>query len=671
MRYAAAASFRWLLFTRKRVSDIKILDDKKMKSFQRVTLQIFDLPHHPRRLRQAVRRWREWRENRDLFDDATRGDGLRTLHDPAPGQTTDADGNLLAAAAAGAGDARAAASPVLAALELSALCRAMPPETIRKLAENCAREVHVAAGEDVFRGRVREDDIVVLVAGAVALGDDPGDVGVDDSVFSDARGAEPTVVTRPGTTLNSLLDVLEGSLSAHAEERATRAASTAAVGVEAVGAEAEAEAGAAAEAEAAAAAEATVEAATASASVEAASASAISSATPAGIKRLGAALAEAAATERRVESDADADEGSYPASRLAPGAPPPTAVAPPPTAVAPPPTAVAPPAVEPLYPNPKPSSLLGVRVSSRSPAATPDHSYPTTPTRGSVADFSVGGDARDGARTPGGTPDRSGRAGPPGSGRAAAAAAAAAAFTAFSDFSGGPGGIPRLRARGGEGGCVLAAISTRDFHRAAGFQLGVQAPAMRLAGGYHALCHYLCVPSELAALWVDPPPSSVPATGAGASLALTRLLGAAAAAAVDASSLTHLLERRGYVPRREGGDYAATTLTDESDVAEDDDAPSLVSSAATSARGGSPVELEAIDLAPGETVRFRSAAAALLVERGTLEGYWTPPGTAAVELYFHPVGVADHVCVRDDVGRIVDESRALPAPSAARRGNAN
>ena len=45
LRYAAAASFRWLLFTRKRVSDIKILDDKKMKSFQRVTLQIFDLPH--------------------------------------------------------------------------------------------------------------------------------------------------------------------------------------------------------------------------------------------------------------------------------------------------------------------------------------------------------------------------------------------------------------------------------------------------------------------------------------------------------------------------------------------------------------------------------------------------------------------------------------------------
>ena len=569
LRYAAAASFRWLLFTRKRVSDIKILDDKKMKSFQRVTLQIFDLPHHPRRLRQAVRRWREWRENRNLHDDATRGDGLRTLHDPAPGRTVDADGNRLVSDTAG--DACAGASPVLAALERSALCRAMSPETIRKLSENCAREVHVAAGEDVFRGRAREDDIVVLVSGAVALGDDPGDVGVEDA-------AEPTVVTRPGTTLNSLLDVLEGSLSAHTDERATRLVDAAA--------EAAAEAAANVEADA---------------NVD----SLRASATPAGIKRLGEALAEAAATERRAESDGDADEGSYPANRLAPT-----------VADAQPYT---------LHPTriPTPTSPLGVRVSTRSPAATPEHSYPTTPTRGGATEFTANG---DGARTPGGTPDRSGRAGPPGSGRVSERIA----FSEHrvSDFSGGPGGLPRLRARGAEGGCVLAAVSTRDFHLAAGFQLGVRAPAMRLAGGYHALCHYLCAPSELAALWVDPAPSAAPASGAGASSALTRLLGAAAAAAVDASSLTHALERRGYVPRREGGDYAATTLTDESDVA-DDDAPSLVSSAATSARGGSTVELEAIDLAPGEAVRCRSAAAAVLVERGTLEGYWTPPGVGA------------------------------------------
>jgi hypothetical protein len=52
------------------------------------------------------------------------------------------------------------------------------------------------------------------------------------------------------------------------------------------------------------------------------------------------------------------------------------------------------------------------------------------------------------------------------------------------EFSGGPGGIPRLRVRGSEGGCTLAVVPLRDFHRAAGFQLGIQAAAMRLSSGY-------------------------------------------------------------------------------------------------------------------------------------------------------------------------------------------
>jgi hypothetical protein len=52
-------------------------------------------------------------------------------------------------------------------------------------------------------------------------------------------------------------------------------------------------------------------------------------------------------------------------------------------------------------------------------------------------------------------------------------------------------------------------------------------------------------------------------------------------------------------------------------------------SAANSARGGAPVELEAMELAPGEAIRFRSAAAAaLLVERGSLEGYVPTPSDA-------------------------------------------
>jgi len=46
------------------------------------------------------------------------------------------------------------------------------------------------------------------------------------------------------------------------------------------------------------------------------------------------------------------------------------------------------------------------------------------------------------------------------------------------------------------------------------------------------------------------------------------------------------------------------------------------------ARSTWPYELEAIEVPPGEIVRLprgATAAAALLVERGTLEGYWNPP----------------------------------------------
>jgi hypothetical protein len=101
---------------------------------------------------------------------------------------------------------------------------------------------------------------------------------------------------------------------------------------------------------------------------------------------------------------------------------------------------------------------------------------------------------------------------------------------------------------------VIAAVPLRAFHRAAGFQLGIQAPAMRLCGGYHALCHYLRAPGELGALWVDPAPTSVSESRAGATLALARLLGAEAARAVDRGALEALLERRGIraAPRAGG-----------------------------------------------------------------------------------------------------------------------
>ena len=92
-RYAAVTGLAWYRFTRRRmvgITPVKLLDDapRRMRAFQRVTLRIFDLPHHPRRLRQAVRTWREWRANREALemnaaaDAGVRGDGLANLHDP-------------------------------------------------------------------------------------------------------------------------------------------------------------------------------------------------------------------------------------------------------------------------------------------------------------------------------------------------------------------------------------------------------------------------------------------------------------------------------------------------------------------------------------------------------------------------------------------------------------
>ena len=66
MAYAAAAGlpdrrgvpWRWVGARAPARGDVGpfALDDGKMKTFQRATLQIFDMPHHPRRLRQAVGR---------------------------------------------------------------------------------------------------------------------------------------------------------------------------------------------------------------------------------------------------------------------------------------------------------------------------------------------------------------------------------------------------------------------------------------------------------------------------------------------------------------------------------------------------------------------------------------------------------------------------------------
>jgi predicted acylesterase/phospholipase RssA len=712
LRASARASWRWLRRTRARVSDIKLLDDHKMKRFQRNALQIFDLPHHPRRLRQAVRRWRE---NRDAFsgDQIVRGDGLRDLHDRATDETArqkdpgsdasdparrmsppekaepsaapDPDPSARGSVPGGlnrAGKQKSTTttttSTVRRALELCDLCRGLDPAQLAEL-ERFAREVPFAAGEDVFRTRrVRADELCVVASGSVAVGDDAHADDEDELRFGNF-GSEPTIISRPGAALNSLLDVLEGSQGAHERAHELREGGDREGGLAREG-------GPPRVADAAS---------SRSAPTSAASA--------AGIARLGSALAEAAKLREGAERE-QAREREQTRERertLDPAASEGNATAP---AVAPPPPlarvrvdgggggggAGTPP--EPCGSDP---ATPGAR--------TPAHSYPATPKRAGEDEEPVGGLDSHPLR---------------GVGDDARASA---------EFSGGPGGIPRLRCRGGEGGCVLVVVHLRDFHRAAGFQLGTQRAAMRLAGGFHALCHYLRAYSELEKLWVlegsesaaaaavrsrgegsistrgvvggvardapgddlgaddspgeeDPSSRRYPSFGADgrgldgrgldgrgslAASTLANLLGAETAASVDVTALDALLERRGYAPRAgterppPRGGYDAFDETSRASRWSDDEscAPSsrassmsttttvrggrddrlhpagpgsVATSVANSARGGgAPVEVEAMELAPGETIRFRSAAAAaLIVERGSLEGYWNPPDAA-------------------------------------------
>ena len=669
------------------------------------------------------------------------------------------------------------------------------------------REVHIAAGEDVFRGRVRDDELAVLVSGAVAVGEFVR--GTLEPPFSDAfssgeffEGGGATVIRDRGVALNSLLDVLEGSEHAHVavhtggapggpagpagsltHPESPRRAGSAAGGAGRGGREADpslnpfgddqlvsaaAEAAAAASKAAAEAANELANEAVLDSFRPVVKGSGSAAASPAGIKRLGAALAEAAEKRREPEGD-DKSEGEYPAARISPARAPsvrdrdrdrdPRDTDAADTAPIPPPEKASSPAKtsspglrvrtsesrsghDPLASgetrNPSPlgvAALAAVAAAARdadaalaasvSPSPSADgasdladasasagsddapsdarapRSSPATPTRSAAERLAEGEarrlehlvSARDSVSRPG-TPGRVGRAASRsggGSGFGHAGFAPPPSAFAAADFSGGPGGLPRLRARGAEGGCVIAAVPLRAFHRAAGFQLGIQAPAMRLCGGYHALCHYLRAPGELGALWVDPAPTSVSESRAGATLALARLLGAEAARAVDRGALEALLERRGYAPRRAPEAHALRDGDSDGSRSGDEDAASSrgsgsffhqktshpgpgpgpstpggsqhgsrhgffegrrsragsgvevrggvkglgfekppsrggSASAANSARGGAPVELEAMELAPGEAIRFRSAAAAaLLVERGSLEGYVPTP----------------------------------------------
>ena len=98
-------------------------------------------------------------------------------------------------------DGFAAARAALASCDV---CRSLAPELIAKLATEHMREVHIAAGEDVFRGRVRDDELAVLVSAPSPCGaraSDASSSGLADeaeafSLFEGARRWFATAVSR-------------------------------------------------------------------------------------------------------------------------------------------------------------------------------------------------------------------------------------------------------------------------------------------------------------------------------------------------------------------------------------------------------------------------------------------------------------------------------------------
>ena len=227
------------------------------------------MPHHPRRPRQAVRRWREWWRLTPRI--GSREDGEKTSARPPPAAAARAarppwrfgtrrarytgktrvgvprrvrrgtparDDRVPRLTHEGGGSRTTGRLPTRrtrgprrlrarAALASCDVCRSLAPEAIAKLATEHMREVHIAAGEDVFRGRVRDDELAVLVSGAVAVGEFAGasdassrrGLADEAEAFSLFEGGGRDGGAR-GVALNSLLDVLEGSEHAHVAVRA-------------------------------------------------------------------------------------------------------------------------------------------------------------------------------------------------------------------------------------------------------------------------------------------------------------------------------------------------------------------------------------------------------------------------------------------------------------------
>ena len=174
-------------------------------------------------------------------------------------------------------------------------------------------------------------------------------------------------------------------------------------------------------------------------------------------------------------------------------------------------------------------------------------------------------------------------------------------------------------------GCVLATVSMADYHECAGVILGIQGIALKLTGGFAAVCKYLGMMHDMKSLWVHKS-ETVSSTGderLACDGALTALFSNDVAKSIDTSNVIATLERSGYRKRtsttessKSGGFFSNRKQKQESEEV----------------KSKSNLALEAKDFTSGEIVlRQGDSPVALIVERGSLEAFVGLPRTSARE----------------------------------------
>jgi predicted acylesterase/phospholipase RssA/CRP-like cAMP-binding protein len=182
-----------------------ILEEGKIRAFQSVSLKMFDMPHQPRRMRQAVRIWRTWQAQTNLkarLKDI-RGDGLSVLHKTEEDLRAAISAHGLATISPH--ESARPLDPTMDALRACAACRGMSETAIATLRSR-VKTVTVRARERVGES-VAPGELTVLVEGEVEL---KGQIEMDVSIRGDGESkALTTHCSRPGTCLNSFMDILE------------------------------------------------------------------------------------------------------------------------------------------------------------------------------------------------------------------------------------------------------------------------------------------------------------------------------------------------------------------------------------------------------------------------------------------------------------------------------